>query len=375
MSDSLTIIDTQFSDTQGNALMRRQDASLTPVQSIEEALAFRNMIIEFTRKIMVKDKDYGTIPGTQKDTLYKAGAEKLCQHFGLSDSFDIIEKIEDWTGAEHGGEPLFLFAVRCKLSRNGLPVTEGVGSCNSWETKYRTRSVYPNQATEEDKKRGKLVTKPGKQKTTYQVYIVPNDNVFDLINTLLKMAKKRALTDAVLRATSASEFYTQDVEDMPTASHAEAVQETGATPEPPRDLLAEFKAKKATFGGGSLADFPLVRRLLGYAPGQELLDTDFALCLDECDEEKWRVAVAAIQLQKEQSAKLDTICQELGYTGDKVLLMNAVLGKEEGKPTPEERANALSMALPIWEGARDGLIQQQSADNKRTVDAMIGANK
>ena len=44
-------------------------------------------------------------------------------------------------------------------------------------------------------------------------YRVPNPDVADVVNTIQKMAQKRALVAATLIATSASEFFTQDVED------------------------------------------------------------------------------------------------------------------------------------------------------------------
>lgn len=45
-------------------------------------------------------------------------------------------------------------------------------------------------------------------------YRIPNSDVFDVINTIDKMAQKRALVAAVLVATNASEFFTQDMEDF-----------------------------------------------------------------------------------------------------------------------------------------------------------------
>ena len=43
----------------------------------------------------------------------------------------------------------------------------------------------------------------------------------DADNTILKMAKKRALIDAVLTVTAASDIFAQDVEDLPDPSMAE----------------------------------------------------------------------------------------------------------------------------------------------------------
>jgi len=44
---------------------------------------------------------------------------------------------------------------------------------------------------------------------------VPNPDTADVVNTIQKMAQKRALVPATLLATSGSEFFTQDLEDAP----------------------------------------------------------------------------------------------------------------------------------------------------------------
>ena len=60
-----------------------KDSLFLPAMSMEVALARRAAIVEFTRRIMVRDQDFGEIPGTNKPTLLKPGAEKLCNFFGL----------------------------------------------------------------------------------------------------------------------------------------------------------------------------------------------------------------------------------------------------------------------------------------------------
>lgn len=182
--------------------------STMPAMSIEQAIERYNAVLEFTKRVMKPVKDYGVIPGTDKPTLLKPGAEKLCSLFGLSPEFILQDEVKDF---EKG---LFYFRYVCRLTHNGALVATGEGSANSKEKKYRWRNVYANQATEEDKRVGRLETKKGKGGSTYQVYVVENTEPFDLINTLQKMAQKRALTAATLIAANASEFYTQDVEDM-----------------------------------------------------------------------------------------------------------------------------------------------------------------
>src|SRR5438067_371556 len=50
----------------------------------------------FTQEILVEGEDFGVIPGTHKPTLYKPGAEKLCNAFGFAIEIDTLSKIEDW---------------------------------------------------------------------------------------------------------------------------------------------------------------------------------------------------------------------------------------------------------------------------------------
>lgn len=204
------------------ALLPREELALRPVQSIEQALALRAGVVEFTQRIMKEKIDYGTIPGTQKPTLFLPGAQKLVTHFGLTTRLEEVEKVQDWTGEAHAGEPFFCYTVRCTLLRDGYPIAEGLGSCNSWESKYRYRTVYPAKATNDEKRRAvREETRPAKNGGFYNVLVIPNEKVFDMVNTFLKMAAKRAYIAATLTALSASEFYTQDVEDF----HAEASTE------------------------------------------------------------------------------------------------------------------------------------------------------
>lgn len=215
--------------------------ALMPVMDLEVALARRQAIVDFTKRIMVDGTDFGTIPGAgNKPTLLKPGAEKLTTFFGLSPRFVTEEKVMDWTGREHDGEPFFHIQYRCQLFRGDMLVGEGLGSCNSWERKYRFRSggrVCPECGAEAIKRsrfapRNNPSAKPGwycfdkaggcganfayddpailDQNTGR----VPNDNPQDLVNTIDKMSQKRALVAATLIAVNASEFFTQDIEDM-----------------------------------------------------------------------------------------------------------------------------------------------------------------
>ncbi|HYY55914.1 MAG TPA: hypothetical protein VE842_01215, partial [Pyrinomonadaceae bacterium] len=112
-----------------------------PAMSIELAVERYNAITEFVSRVLRRDVDYGMIPGTDKLTLLKPGAEKLTTFFGLSTRFQLIERIEDWTGEDYNGEPFFYYLYRCQLYRGDLLVAEADGSCNSREQKYRYREA------------------------------------------------------------------------------------------------------------------------------------------------------------------------------------------------------------------------------------------
>src|SRR3989304_4460488 len=92
---------------------------------------------EFVQSYMVEGEDYGTIPGTAKPSLWKPGAEKLCDVYGFRRLFQTMNRVEDW---EHG---LFHYEVRADLvnARSGLVVAQGFGSANSKEARYRWRQA------------------------------------------------------------------------------------------------------------------------------------------------------------------------------------------------------------------------------------------
>jgi hypothetical protein len=205
-----------------------------PAMSIELAVERYNTITEFVSRVLRRDVDYGMIPGTDKLTLLKPGAEKLTTFFGLSTRFQLLERIEDWTGEDHRDEPFFYYLYRCQLFRGDLLVAEADGSCNSRETKYRYREaqrVCPacGQAAiikgKEEygggwlcfKKKGGCGAKfPLGDATieSQQTGRVPNAEIADQVNTIQKMGQKRSLIAATLLAVNASEFFTQDVEDF-----------------------------------------------------------------------------------------------------------------------------------------------------------------
>jgi hypothetical protein len=241
-----------------------RDRAFLPVMSLDAALARSRQVTEFVQKILRPGTDFGNVPGTDKPTLLKPGAEKLCTFFGLRKVPEVIEKVQDWTGAEHGGEPFFYYIYRYNLYHGDVLVASGDGSCNSWEKKYRyrnadracpqcgaaaiKRSKYPPREDPHAQPGWYCYGKAGGCGGNFaaddpsiaqqKAGRVPNPDVADVVNTVLKMAQKRALVAATLLAVNASDFFTQDVEDQ--VDEHEAPQEPA--PARPAKPTASVKA-------------------------------------------------------------------------------------------------------------------------------------
>jgi hypothetical protein len=192
-----------------------QETALTLPEpdSLKKEIMAINRFQQVVRANMVQGSDYGVIPGTgNKPTLLKPGAEKIAKLLGLADQYEILDRQEDWQAG------FFRYLVKCSLSSvaTSAVISEGLGECNSMESKYRWRWVFPDDVPE-GIDHTKLAKKTGKRrdgKGTYTQYRVENDDVYSQVNTILKMAKKRALVDAALSAGRLSEVFTQDIEDI-----------------------------------------------------------------------------------------------------------------------------------------------------------------
>jgi hypothetical protein len=151
---------------------------------------------------------YGTIPGTDKPTLYKAGAEKICAMFLLG----VDPEVNDLSTPDL--ECRFRVRVRLFHTVTDTTVGYGVGEASTLEEKYRWRAAVCDEEFEQtdpgDKRIAYKKKKGGGHYTVRQV----RTNPADLANTVLKMAKKRAQIDAVLTCTAASDAFGQDAEDL-----------------------------------------------------------------------------------------------------------------------------------------------------------------
>jgi hypothetical protein len=178
LSNTEQLVANQKNQLSGSMLPIQQDMIINNVPqfeiTIKEAKDRILQLQDFIRFMMVPNIDYGFIPNCPKPTLFKAGAEKRCDVYGLTKQIEVINRIEDFN------QGLFHYEVKATLTnkRTGLVEAEGIGCCNNKEKKYI------------------------------------NQDPFSIMNTVLKMAKKRALVDAVLSATRTSGIFSQDLETL-----------------------------------------------------------------------------------------------------------------------------------------------------------------
>lgn len=171
----------------------------------------------FSDKVLIPGVDYGKMPGAREDakpSLYKPGAEKFLDAFQFYPVFKpTSNSVSNWQD-----DGFFNFEYECVVCDrvSGRIEGSGIGSCNSRESKYRYRWLYDNEAKAQGYDLTTMHSKnfPSKKGGTYTKYRVSNEDIFDLVNTLSKMAQKRALVAAVLNATGASAVFSQDMEDF-----------------------------------------------------------------------------------------------------------------------------------------------------------------
>jgi len=145
------------------------------LDGIQKTLTKINQFHAIVKATLIPEIDYGMIPGAKKPMLFKSGAENILMLFGLSTTVDIVTVIPEQMTKETN---FISYTVKCSLRKNNLVASEGIGTCNSSEKKYESK------------------------------------NALDIANTVLKMAAKRALVDAVLHVASLSAVFAQETDDI-----------------------------------------------------------------------------------------------------------------------------------------------------------------
>lgn len=229
----------------------RLRVEVTPQDMIRQKKA----IAEITREVLQRDVHYGaSFPGDTKQNLLQPGADALIVAFGLTPRF--AHHREDFHVDGEGAHREY--TVTCTLySRSGIELGAGIGSCSTMESKYRWRNSKPTcpecgkdtviKGKREygggylcfEKKGGCGAKWPdGAREIESQVVgKVPNPDIADVYNTVLKIASKRAKVAATILVTGCADVFTQDVEDLMPRGEA--------PPEEPKRTVVKEPAKPA----------------------------------------------------------------------------------------------------------------------------------
>jgi hypothetical protein len=165
---------------------------VTP-ESIQETMQSISLFQDMVREILVRDIDYGRIPGTPQDSLWDPGASKTISSFNCYCGQRRILRLDD-------NETRIVVCVEVPLISRRLQqeVGSGIGAASTLETKYKYRWVaHPKEWGYDDDAIKTFKTKRGREdgrETT--LYRIPNPEHSELLNTIIKMASKRAEVDA-----------------------------------------------------------------------------------------------------------------------------------------------------------------------------------
>jgi ribosomal protein L37AE/L43A len=286
-----------------------EETALAPANSNEGSMAALDLDVQrvvtqtiaiqkVMKAVMRPGEHYGVVPGTEKrdkdgrdiskPSLFQPGADKLCLLFRIRPEYE-VDAVER--------EDFIALKVRCRLFHipSGELWGEGMGSANSREARnanQATARICPS-CRKPAISRGAAKFGGGwycnKSKDgcgakfadnapdiVDQVGQVDQRKIWDLHNTMLKMACKRARVAAVLTATAASDIFTQDLEDL--VGHTEAEAEAPAT-QPARPAAAPPSngnvAPGAASNGGKKAT-PIQVRDLNLALNDALIGFEMA---------------------------------------------------------------------------------------------------
>jgi len=280
--------------------------SAMPPFSVSEIRKRTHAVQEIMRGVMKDGTHYGIIPGTPKPSLWKAGAEVLCMTFRLAPLLESRVTVDDpegeWSytsfkrdGSIVNGTCVGFFEVEASCTIHG-PQSEVLSRCsarcNNREAKFRSLSM------------------------------------FEIRNTVQKMAEKRAFVSAVLMATGASDIFTQDLEGFPElvetqtipTKHALLAEKTGEAPNKRITTKPNPSAGLRSRGQEKVAISPRQEIwLLRAAAEGQITEAETRICLDYLSQAgQIRVREFFDDLAKSKSEALVRLIQELKVMADRV---------------------------------------------------------
>lgn len=174
------------------AIQRQQGGEIAPL-SPEYIIQRRDLIRDAIDQTMQENLHWGVIPGTNQRSLLKEGAEVLLSMFHIA----VQPIVTDMCTATE-----VRFQVECRGTHigTGAYVGSGMGVCTSNEEKYRWRKARSPAEYDAAMPEHKRI----RYNRDYQDKQV-RQSPYDAFQTIMSMAKKRAMVDLAKTALAASE--------------------------------------------------------------------------------------------------------------------------------------------------------------------------
>jgi len=163
------------------------EAAPVPIRLTPEAIEITKQNIalceQLVSEVLESDIDWGLIPGVKEPNLWDPGAAKIMAAFNCYPKYTVLNRIEE--------DILTSFTIESTLvnRQSRQPLATGIGACSTRETKYKYRWVFEDEAIS-------MGLNPATLKRKDKKYQVPNPERGELVNTIVKMAAKRADIDA-----------------------------------------------------------------------------------------------------------------------------------------------------------------------------------
>ncbi len=190
-----------------------------------------------------RDVDFGKPNAKLKQpVIYKGGCENIRKMYRVFDRYELIDNIKDH---ENG---FFYFMFKCSLvavhENRDIVVAEGYGSANTREAN------------------------------------VGNASGFDVANSKLKIARKRAMVDAVITMAGLSSIFTQDIENDDFMTSAKEL----VSAKPDDAITAKQRQRIFAIGANAGMSQEAVRTFLkakGFVSTKNIKQSDYdALCAE-----------------------------------------------------------------------------------------------
>jgi|GEM_PF-2936945 len=222
--------------------MAEEPKGTAVIQSGPVALELSQASIEVTKQniklceqlvsdVLEREIDFGRIPGVPTAFLWDSGAAKIMSAFNCYPDYKVIDVTIQ--------VPHIRYTIACYLinRKTQQVIATGIGAAYTKEVKHRYRWVA------DPEKEG--ISPKGLKRKSDGKYRVPNPDTEDLLNTIAKMAAKRADVDATQSLPGVAAALRKLFLGRPTALKTEGQSELGSGEKP---TWRWFAAKLQTLG-------------------------------------------------------------------------------------------------------------------------------